>query len=465
MKKGDLVTGLEIIDISSDGRSVGKHDGLVIFVKAGVPGDIADVRISHKRRKYVEGRIENLRTPSPWREEPFCEHFGTCGGCKWQHFSYQGQLTYKQNHVDQNLSRITGAELPDIQPILGSEKTRFYRNKLEFTFSNKRWLTKEEIHSGEDLERRGLGFHVPGRFDKVLDINTCYLQGDPSNAIRDGIKDYALQNDLSFFDLRDQHGLLRNLIIRTSSTGETMVIVQFFEPDQAEIDRLMQHVQDTFPDITSLNYIINTKKNESYHDQEVICFAGQPFIEEQMADLTFRIGPKSFYQTNSSQAEVLYNVVTIMAGFKGDELVYDLYTGTGTIANYIAHQVKKVIGIEYVPEAIEDAHINAEINGIENTDFFAGDMKDILNDTFISAQGQPDVIIADPPRAGMHPDVVETIRRIAPAKIIYVSCNPATQARDLQLLLDQYVVREIQPVDMFPHTQHVENVVLIDRIS
>jgi 23S rRNA (uracil1939-C5)-methyltransferase len=351
-----------------------------------------------------------------------------------------------------------------INPIIGSEETKYYRNKLEYTFSNKRWLTQEEIGSDTVLERNGLGFHVPGKFDKVLDIDTCHLQADPSNGIRNGLKKYALENGLTFFDIREQHGLLRNLIIRTATTGELMVIVQFFEPNKKAIVAIMEFLKTEFPEITSLNYIINEKKNETFHDQEVVCYAGTPFIQEKMADLTFRIGPKSFYQTNSLQAERLYEVAARMAALTGQETVYDLYTGTGTIANYVARNAKKVIGVEYVPEAIEDAKVNSQINAITNTAFFAGDMKDVLSEAFVEKNGRPDVIIVDPPRAGMHEDVVEMLQRIKPDRLVYVSCNPATQARDIEWLSEAFSVEEIQPVDMFPQTQHVENVILMKAL-
>lgn len=461
MKKGDIIEDLEITGISSEGKAVGRYDGMVVFVKEGAPGDIIDVEISFKKKKFAEGRIAKLKTASASRTEPFCMHFGTCGGCKWQHLDYKAQLKFKQGHVEENLAKISGLDLPAVKPIIGSEKTRLYRNKLEYTFSNKRWLTKDEIDSEGELERNGLGFHVPRRFDKVLDISECHLQADPSDAIRNALRAYALEKALTFFDIRDQHGLLRNLIIRTTSIGQTMVIVQVFEPDQKAIDGIMEFLKMEFPQITSLNYIINQKKNETFQDQEVVCVHGTPYIEEKMGDLTFRIGPKSFYQTNSKQAEVLYEVAVKMAGLKGEEVVYDLYTGTGTIANYIARSSKKVVGVEYVPEAIEDAKVNAEINGIGNTSFFAGDMKDVLNQEFVSTHGKPDVIIVDPPRAGMHLDVVETIVNIRPDRLVYVSCNPATQARDLEYLAEGFSIEEIQPLDMFPQTQHVENVILL----
>ena len=423
-----------------------------------------DVDITFKKKKFAEGRIKKIVQKSPERRDPFCEHFGTCGGCKWQHLNYAAQLTYKQGHVEENLTKISGLDLPLIKPIIGSEKSKYYRNKLEFTFSNKRWLTKDEISSEGELERNGLGFHVPRRFDKVLDLNECHLQAEPSNSVRAAVKKYAVENELTFFDIREQHGLLRNLIIRTSSTGQIMVIVQVFEPDQEAIDGLMEFLKSAFPGVASLNYIINQKKNETFHDQRVVCVMGTPYIEERMGDLTFRIGPKSFYQTNSEQAEVLYSVASKMANIESNDLVYDLYTGTGTIANYIAKSAKKVIGVEYVPEAIEDAKVNSEINNIDNTSFYAGDMKDVLNPQFVEENGQPDVMIVDPPRAGMHLDVVQTIVNIKPDRLVYVSCNPATQARDLEFLSEGFSIEEIQPVDMFPHTQHVENVILLKAL-
>jgi len=464
MERGAIVEKLEITAITSEGKSLGRHNGLVIFVAGAVPGDVADVEITYKRRRFLEGKITHLHTASPHRADPFCEHFGTCGGCKWQHLSYAAQLKYKQDHVAENLHKLSGLDLPLINTIIGSVETEYYRNKLEYTFSNKRWLTQEEIGSDSVLERNGLGFHLPGRFDKVLDINNCYLQPDPSNRIRLALKNYAIENGLTFFDIRDQHGLLRNLIIRTATTGEVMVIVQFFEPNKKAIIAVMEFLKSEFPEITSLNYIINEKKNETFFDQQVVCYAGTQYIQEKMADLTFRIGPKSFYQTNSKQAERLYEVAARMAALTGSETVYDLYTGTGTIANYVARSAKKVIGVEYVPEAIEDAHVNSQINGITNTAFFAGDMKDVLNDAFVEKYGHPDVIIVDPPRAGMHEDVVEMLQRIKPERLVYVSCNPATQARDIEWLSETFSVEEIQPVDMFPHTQHVENVILLKAL-
>ena len=453
-----LITG-----IAAAGKAIVRYNDLVIFIPFVVPGDVVDIQLTRKKNSYVEGRAVRFHEYSQQRTEAFCEHYGVCGGCQWQILPYSEQIRYKQQQVIDNLTRIGKIELPEILPILGSEKIRFYRNKLEFTFSNKKWMTEEEIQSGAVVENRNaLGFHIPGMFDKVLDIHQCWLQNDISNQIRNEIKTFALQNDYNFFDLRNRYGLLRNIIIRTSSTGEVMLIVVFFEDDKSKREVLMNHISEKFPAITSLLYIINGKANDTITDQEVYIFNGKDFIFEEMEGLKFKIGPKSFYQTNSEQAYNLYRIVRDFAGLNGDETVYDLYTGTGTIANFIARQARLVIGIEYVSEAIEDARVNSEINGIENTLFFAGDMKDILNEEFIKTYGHPDVIITDPPRAGMHDDVIKTILFAEPQKIVYVSCNPATQARDLNLLNQNYRVTKVQPVDMFPHTHHVENVVLLN---
>lgn len=462
MNPSKVIENLEIIGISSDGKSVGRHENRVIFVNEGAPGDIVDVKIVGKQKKFLLGEIVRFHVKSPDRQEPFCEHFGTCGGCKWQHLDYAAQLRHKQEHVAQNLKKIGKTELPELNTILGSSETTYYRNKLEYTFSNMRWLTREEIESGEDFARNALGFHIPKRFDKILDINHCWLQQDPSNAIRLAVKKYADENELSFFDLREQKGLLRNLIIRTATTGDLMVIVQFFYNDKKAIEGIMNFLKNEFPEITSLLYIVNEKKNETYFDLPIITFHGKDYIYEQMDDLKFRIGPKSFYQTNSKQAHELYKIVKDFAGLTGEEIVYDLYTGTGTIANFVARDAKKVIGVESVEEAIVDAHVNSEINGITNTTFLAGDMKDILNSKFVKSHGQPDVIITDPPRAGMHKDVVQMLLNIKPERLVYVSCNSATQARDLELLSSEYEVIKVQPVDMFPQTHHVENVMLLN---
>jgi 23S rRNA (uracil1939-C5)-methyltransferase len=454
-----------ITDIAAEGKAISKVDDLVVFVPFVVPGDVVDIQITRKKNNFMEGRVLQITKESADREIPFCEHFGICGGCKWQMLPYQHQLKFKQNEVVNNLQRIGKVELPAINPIVGSEKTVFYRNKLEFTFSNKRWRTYEEMQSEEGTDNQnGVGFHIPGMFDKVLDIHKCWLQDDIQNKIRNEIRDYATKNELSFFDIRKQEGFLRTMIVRTSSIGELMLIVVFFYQDNEKINDLLQHLASKFPKITSLLYVVNSKANDTITDQEIITFRGESAIFEEMEGLKFKIGAKSFYQTNSEQAYNLYKIVRDFADFSGDELLYDLYTGTGTIANFVAKNVKKVIGIEYVPEAIEDAKVNSAINNIENTLFFAGDMKNVLNDEFIQQHGKPDVIITDPPRAGMHDDVIKAILNANPDKIIYVSCNSATQARDLNLLDEKYKIEAVQQVDMFPHTHHVENVVkLIKR--
>lgn len=457
--KNKIITEVAIERIASEGKCIGHHDGKVVFVGNVAPGDIVDVRITKGKSSFMEGEAVHFHQYSKDRVEPFCAHFGTCGGCKWQHINYDLQKTYKRQQVVDQFERIAKVPIPEVLPILGSANTRYYRNKLDFTFSNKKWLTIEQIRSGEEFERNALGFHIPKMFDKIIDIDHCYLQGSPSNDVRNSLREFALQNRLSFYDIRNQVGLLRNLIIRTTSTGQTMVIVQFGEDDAENIQLVMEFMKSKFPEITSLLYVINTKGNETFHDLELVTFAGLPYIEEEMERLKFRIGPKSFYQTNSDQAYELYKVARDFAELKGDEVVYDLYTGTGTIANFVAKQAKQVIGVEYVEAAIEDAKLNSEINGITNTQFYAGDMKDVLNEEFISQHAAPDVIITDPPRAGMHEDVVKMLLRLAAPTIVYVSCNPATQARDVALLAEKYQVERIQPVDMFPQTYHVENVV------
>jgi 23S rRNA (uracil1939-C5)-methyltransferase len=421
----------------------------------------------YKSKKNLgEGKILNLKKPSDYRVEAFCEHFGTCGGCKWQHMTYAAQLKFKQKSVSDALSRIAKIDVQGMLPIIASPEDRYYRNKLEFTFSNKRWLMDGEARPEQPVNMDALGFHIPGRFDKILDVHHCYLQADPSNAIRNSVDEFAKRNGYSYYDLKAHTGALRNLIIRTSSTGELMVIVVFAYATEEEITSLMNFVGDTFPQITSLLYILNKKKNDTIFDQEVIAFRGPEFIHEMMEGIKFRIGAKSFYQTNSEQAYKLYQITRDFAGLTGDELVYDLYTGAGTIANFIAGQVREVVGVEYVPSAIEDAKINSQINNITNTKFYAGDMKDVLMPEFIAEHGKPDVIITDPPRAGMHPDVVARLMEIQAPKIVYVSCNAATQARDLLVLKEKYDTMKIQPVDMFPHTQHVENVILLElRLS
>jgi len=459
--KKKFFENVTIIDIAEEGKGVGKADDFVLFVDKGVPGDIADIEVYRSKKNFGEGKIAELKQASEYRTEPFCEHFGTCGGCKWQHMTYDAQLKFKQKSVADALARIAKVDISGMLPIVTSPADKYYRNKLEYTFSNKRWLNDGENRTDEVLNMNALGFHIPGRFDKILDINHCYLQAEPSNRLRNSIREFVLQQGYSFYDLKAHTGALRNLIVRTSSTGETMVIVVFAYADEDEVNKLMAYIDKGFPEITSLLYIINQKKNDTIFDQEVTAYKGPEFIYEEMEGIKFRIGPKSFYQTNSIQALKLYEIARDFAGFKGCELVYDLYTGTGTIANFIAGSVKEVIGIEYVPTAIEDAKINSAINNITNTKFYAGDMKDVLSPGFVADHGKPDVIITDPPRAGMHPDVVNRLMEIEPEKIVYVSCNAATQARDMLVLKEKYDTVKIQPVDMFPHTQHVENVVLL----
>lgn len=463
-KELPLLTDIEITDVAAEGKSLARVDDMVVFIPFGAPGDIADIKIDKKKRNYAEGHIVKLNKPSDLRLEPKCEHFTLCGGCRWQHLPYDYQLACKQRQVSDALQRIAKVELPEISPILGSKNIWEYRNKMEYTFSNKKWLTFDQLRSGQDFpDRDAAGFHIPGAFDKVLDINRCHLQDDFGNRLRLFIKEYGKTHGYSFYDLREQHGLLRTLMIRIASTGQIMAVMVFGEDDKPKIEALMKAVGDRFPEISSLLYVVNTKVNDTIADQEIIAYSGLPFIEEEMEGLRFRVGAKSFYQTNSKQAYELYKVARDFAGLKGDELVYDLYTGTGTIANFVASKASKVIGIEYVADAIEDAKINSEVNGISNTEFYAGDMKNVLTDDFIAQHGRPDVMIVDPPRAGMHDDVIKVILNAAPRRIVYVSCNPSTQARDLSLLDVLYEVTAVQPVDMFPHTHHVENVVQLTR--
>lgn len=457
-----MLLGVTVSDMAAEGKSICRVDDQVVFITGAVPGDVVDIQITKKRSNYCEGFVTRFISYSPERVEPFCKYFGKCGGCKWQFIPYSKQVEYKEREVINNLRRLGHVELPENLPILPSEKNEYYRNKLEFTYSNKRWLTQEELANPEVAKTPGVGFHIPGLFDKVVDITDCHLQAEPSNAIRNWTRDYAFANGLTFYDLRERTGLLRNLTIRTASTGDIMVIVAFGADEQENINAMLTALKERFPEITSLMYVVNTKANDTITDLDINCFAGDPYITEQMGDIKFRVGPKSFYQTNSEQAHRLYDVAKEFAGLTGSEVVYDLYTGTGTIANYVARSARKVVGIEYVPEAIEDAKVNSQINDIKNTEFFAGDMKDVLTLDFINAHGKPDVMIVDPPRAGMHPDVVETILKAAPRKVVYVSCNSATQARDLQLMDKQYKVTALRPVDMFPHTHHVESVVLLE---
>ena len=469
-----LLEHITIESVAAEGKCIFHYDDKVVFVPFCVPGDVVDVQITKKKHSFMEGRVERIISYSKVREIPMCEHFGICGGCKWQNLPYEEQLKAKQQQVFDQLTRIGKVELPPFQPILGSVKTKEYRNKLEFGCANKRWYTKEEIaalppkEEGQEgnLSESAIGFHITGAFDKIYPIKKCWLMDDLHNEIRNEISRYAKEKSISFYDIRAQHGLLRDLMMRNSNTGEFMLLVQFHydeEGDEQKAMQLLQHIAGTFPQITSLIYVDNQKGNDTFGDLELTTFKGTDFIYETMEDLKFKVGPKSFYQTNTDQAYHLYCVARSFAQLTGGELVYDLYTGTGTIANFVAHQAKQVIGIEYVPEAIEDAKENSHVNGINNTLFYAGDMKDILTDDFIQEHGQPDVIITDPPRAGMHADVVKVILNAAPKRIVYVSCNPATQARDLQLMDADYKVVAVQPVDMFPHTPHVENVVLLER--
>jgi 23S rRNA (uracil1939-C5)-methyltransferase len=464
IKKNFIVEGLEVIDISTEGKAIARHEGLVVFIEGAVPGDVVDVNVYRKKKNFLEGRAEKFISYSPARVTPVCEHFGTCGGCKWQNLSYEQQLQFKAKYVHDAFTRIGKFHFPPVEQILGNREPYYYRNKLEYSFSSKKWLTPVEMASGEIFENRnGLGYHIAGMFDKILDIRNCYLQPEPSNSIRNAIKGYALKNNLSFFDIRNQAGFLRTLLIRTTSTGEVMVVVSVFEWLERELFSLLDFIKKEFPLINSLQYVHNNKGNDTLEGLDIRTYNGLPYITEEMEGLKFRISARSFYQTNSEQAYNLYKITRDFAGLQGDETVYDLYTGTGTIANFIARHAKNVIGIEYVQDSINDAIKNSAENGITNTRFFAGDMKDVLNSEFIATHGKPDVIITDPPRAGMHEDVVTAIMQAQPDKIVYVSCNPSTQARDLALMQENYEIRRTRPVDMFPQTAHVENVVLLER--
>lgn len=464
-----LLENITITDVAAEGKAIAKVDNLVIFVPYAVPGDVVDLQIKRKKHSYAEAEVVKVHQYSDKRVKPFCEHFGICGGCKWQCLSYEDQLFYKQKQVVDNLTRIGKVEIPEVSPILGSKHIKEYRNKLEFGFSNKKWLTQEEISSGQKFDNMdAVGFHIPGAFDKILDIDQCLLMSDINNRLRNSIREYAISHQLSFYDLRAQTGLLRNMMLRTSATGEIMLLMQFCirtDEEQSQANQVLAHVHTNFPEVTSLLWVNNLKCNDTIGDLDIQTYAGTDYIYETMENLRFKVGPKSFYQTNTEQAYELYKVARNFAGLTGNELVYDLYTGTGTIANFVAKQARQVIGIEYVPEAIEDAKVNAQLNNLDNTLFYAGDMKDILNREFIEKHGTPDVIITDPPRAGMHTDVIDTILFASPQRIVYVSCNPATQARDLQLLSVAYQVKAVQPVDMFPQTHHVENVVLLEKIT
>ncbi len=484
MKKGDILSNIVVESMAAEGKCLSRlEDGRVLFIEGAAPGDVADIQLFKIKSNFVEGKAIAITKFSEFRETPFCEHFGLCGGCKWQHLSYAKQLQYKQQQVIDNLERIGGLSVATIKPIIASSKIKYYRNKLDYTFSHQKWLTKEELTAAKALSsgegwgevEPALGYHLPSHFDKVFDVKNCYLQPDPSNAIRLLVKEVAVKNNIPFFDLRKQTGYLRTLTIRMATTTlsdgasaksqEVMVIVQVAGDEPTWLEKILSAIATNFSQVTSLLYVINTKRNDTFHDQDIVCWKGNPYITEKMTRpdksgvLNFRVGPKSFYQTNSEQAYTLYEVAWKMADLKGDELVYDLYTGTGTIASFVSGQAKKVIGLEYVKAAIDDAKVNAQLNGITNTDFYAGDIKDLLDDRFLNEHGRPDVVITDPPRNGMHEDVCKMLLKAAPKKIVYVSCNPATQARDLKILCEQYELVDIQPVDMFPHTMHVENVV------
>lgn len=466
-KKNQIFENIEVIDAGARGKTVAKApDGRVIFLTNTVPGDIVDIRTGKKRKAYYEGTAINFHEKSDKRTEPACQHFEHCGGCKWQNMGYEHQLYYKQKEVTNNLIRIGHLELPEVTPILGCNDQYNYRNKMEFSFSSSRWLTYEEIDSEEEIDdRNALGFHISGMWDKILDIEKCHLQEEPSNQIRNFVKQFSIENDIPFFNPREQSGMMRTLMLRIASTGDIMIVIQFYEEHVEKRTLLLDAMAEKFPQITSLQYVINAKANDTLYDQDIILYKGKDHIFEEMEGLRFKIGPKSFYQTNSAQAYELYKITRDFASLTGEELVYDLYTGTGTIAQFVAKNAKKVIGVESVPDAIKDAKLNAKFNKIDNTEFFAGDMKDVFNDTFINTHGQPDIIITDPPRDGMHKNVVAKILEIAPKKIVYVSCNSATQARDLALMKEQYIITKTQAVDMFPQTHHVENVVLLEKIK
>jgi 23S rRNA (uracil1939-C5)-methyltransferase len=464
MKKGDQLENIVVETMAAEGKCLSKINGQVIFIEGGAPGDTVDITLTKIKSAFLEGKVTAIKKLSENRATPFCIHFGTCGGCSWQHLNYETQLKYKQQQVIDNLERIGGLHLPPIHDILPSQKTKFYRNKLDYTFSASRWLTREEMKSGIAFGEPGLGYHIPKMFDKIFDVKECHLQPDPSNAIRLLAREIALRENIPFFDLRSQVGFVRTITIRTANTGETMVILQVTSEKIQWIEKILKGITEKFREVTSANYIINAKKNDTFADLEVICWKGKPYITETMprpngnGKLEFRVGPKSFYQTNSDQAYELYKIAFQMSELKGTELVYDLYTGTGTIANFVAGHAKKVIGLEYVAASIADAKVNSQINHITNTDFYAGDMKDLLNENFLTQHGRPDTVITDPPRGGMHEDVCKMLLKAEPQKIVYVSCNAATQARDLKILSERYEVTAVQPVDMFPHTVHVENV-------
>jgi 23S rRNA (uracil1939-C5)-methyltransferase len=473
MKKGDIIENIVVETMAAEGKCVAKIDGLVIFLEGCAPGDTVKAEITKMKSSFLEGRVTEITTLSKDRKDPFCIHFGLCGGCSWQHIDYQTQLAYKQKQVVDNLERLGGLQLPAVNPIFPSAKTRFYRNKLDYTFSAQKWLTRNELADAmanpDKPADPALGYHIPRKYDKVFDVSECHLQPDPSDAIRLATRDEAIKNGIPFFDLRKQIGFLRTITIRTANTGEVMIILQVTYDKMEWIEKILHRLEKDFPEITSFQYVINGKKNDTFHDLNIVCWKGNPFITEKMqrpdgkGTLQYRVGPKSFYQTNSDQAYELYRLTWKMANIQPDELVFDLYTGTGTIANFVSSEAKKVIGLEYVKEAIEDAKVNSQINSVQNTEFFAGDIKDLLNMEFLSKHGRPDVVITDPPRAGMHEDVSKMLLEAAPKRIVYVSCNAATQARDLAILSAQYTIQEVQPVDMFPHTMHVENIVSLKK--
>lgn len=469
-KKGDVLQGIVIDSMAAEGKCVSRHDGQVIFIEGGAPGDIVDIELTKIKKQFLEARVSKITSLSPHRTNPFCIHFGTCGGCSWQHIEYSAQLDYKHRQVVDNLERLGGLKLPEVNRILGSEQTTQYRNKLDFTFSANRWLTKEELTKGLAFGEPALGYHIPRMYDKVFDVHECHLQPDPSNAIRLAVKEICVRESIPFFDLRKQIGFLRTLTVRTTGNGrEAMIILQVTYDKMEWTGKILEELEERFPQITSFQYVINGKRNDTFADLDIKTWKGDPYITERMTkpdgsgELQFRVGPKSFYQTNSRQAQRLYQTAWEYAQLKGDEVVYDLYTGTGTIACYVASNTKKVVGLEYVAAAVEDAKVNAKLNGLSNTDFFAGDIKDLLDETFLNDHGRPDVVITDPPRAGMHEHVTRMLLKAAPKRIVYVSCNPATQARDLAILSEKYQIDKVQPVDMFPHTVHVENVVSLSR--
>lgn len=471
MKKGEIIKNLTVESMAAEGRCVARHNGKVIFIERAAPGDVVHVKLIRSKSNYAEATVVEVVEPSADRQEPFCSHFGYCGGCVWQHISYEVQLRYKQQQVVDSLERIAGISFPSIQPIKASSKIREYRNRLDFTATDRRWLTSEELVrcEGRVPAEPGLGFHIPKKFDQVFDVQHCWLQAEPSNAIRIALKNIAIEHGIPFFNLRQQTGYLRTVTVRTTTLGEVMVIIQVAEDKPEWLELLMDNLSSRFPQITSLMYAINSKRNDTFHDLIIQLWKGQPYITEVMdkpdgtGRLYFRVGPKSFYQTNPVQAEVLYRTAWEMAGLTGNELVYDLYTGTGTIACYVASGAGKVVGLEYVAEAVEDARVNAQLNGIGHVEFFAGDIKNLLSETFILQHGRPEVVITDPPRAGMHEEVCKRLLQVAPQRIVYVSCNPATQARDIKILSEIYAVTAVQPVDMFPHTMHVENVVCLEK--